>query len=234
VVDDEESLRTTLAANLELDGFDVVEAADGTEALELVRQRDFDLVLTDIRMPGMNGVDLFREIRQLRPRVPVVLMTAFAMEHLIQQALREGVYMVMPKPFDVEQLVLSLHAALKRPVVLVVDAANAAEVTARALEATGLPARAVASADAALELVREGTIGVCVVDLSLPGGDAADLMARIRQLDRAVVVIAISSHDVEALLRRAAVHAAAILRRPVAPADLVEAIARARARAHRP
>ncbi|HUS67503.1 MAG TPA: response regulator, partial [Kofleriaceae bacterium] len=74
LVDDEEGLRTTLAANLELDGFDVVEAADGIEALAHARRRAFDLVVTDIRMPGMNGVDLFRAIRGLHPRVPVVLM----------------------------------------------------------------------------------------------------------------------------------------------------------------
>lgn len=231
VVDDEASLRTTLAANLELDGFDVVEASDGVEALALARTRAFDLVLTDIRMPGMNGVDLFRAIRQLHPTVPVLLMTAFAVEHLIQQALREGVYMVIPKPFDVEQLVHSLQAALHRPVVLVIDVPNAAATTARALAAVGLLARAATTDAEVLDLVREGRVGVCVVDLTRPGSDGPGLIERIRRLEQTLVVIAISSQDDEVLLRRAAVHAAAILQRPVVPADLVEAIARARARA---
>ena len=68
VVDDEESLRITLAANLELSGFEVVEAANGTQALEILENRAFDVVLSDIRMPGMNGVELFQKRSSRRGR----------------------------------------------------------------------------------------------------------------------------------------------------------------------
>lgn len=231
LVDDEDGLRTTLAANLELDGFEVVEAADGAEALEHAERRSFDLVVTDIRMPGMNGVELFRAIRRLHPRVPVVLMTAFALEHLIQQALREGVYVVMSKPFDVEHAMRTLHAALDRPLLVLVEAPAEVAATTRALEALGIAVQAPVSADAALDLVRAGRVGACVVDLGLPGVDGPALIEHIRRIDADVVVLALSSQDVDSLLQRAAVHAAAILRRPVAPGDLVEALARARARA---
>src|SRR5271166_5091781 len=96
LVDDEQSLLMTLAANLELDGLDVTTAESGQRALELFESEPFDLVLSDIRMPGMNGVDLFRRIRAQRPECPVVLMTAFALEGLVQEAIAEGVFTVLP------------------------------------------------------------------------------------------------------------------------------------------
>ena len=91
IVDDERSLLLTLVANLELEGFEVVAASDGARALELVREQRFDLLLTDVRMPGMNGVDLFRQIRRVCPQMPVILMTAYAVETLIDEAIQEEI-----------------------------------------------------------------------------------------------------------------------------------------------
>src|SRR6185437_3367023 len=91
IVDDERPILLTLAANLELDDFEVATAESGAAALELLARETFDLVLSDVRMPGMNGVELFRRIRQLRPDCPVVLMTGFAIEGLVYDAVAEGV-----------------------------------------------------------------------------------------------------------------------------------------------
>jgi CheY-like chemotaxis protein len=121
VVDDEPGLLMTLAANLELEGFEVVAAESGARALDLFEQGAFDLVLSDIRMPGMNGVDLFRTLRSKQHGVPVVLMTAFALEGLVQEAIREGAFTVLPKPFDLDHVVGALTRAAKSPVVLLVD-----------------------------------------------------------------------------------------------------------------
>src|SRR5512140_1747134 len=101
IVDDESSLLMTLAANLELEGFDVVEASTPQRALELVRSQHFDLVLSDIRMPGMSGVDLFHAIRATHPQMPVILMTAFALEAMVRDAIEHGVYTVLAKPFEI-------------------------------------------------------------------------------------------------------------------------------------
>src|SRR4051812_37130854 len=105
VVDDEEGLRTSLAANLELEGYEVHEASDGARAIELVQAEDFDLVITDVRMPGIDGIDTFREIRKIRPGVAVVMMTAFTTERLIDKALDEGVYTVVTKPFAMDRII---------------------------------------------------------------------------------------------------------------------------------
>jgi len=224
VVDDEAGLRTTLAANLELDGFEVVEADSAVAALARAREQAFDVVVTDIRMPGMSGVDLFRQLRQLRPGMPVLLMTGFTAEEVIRDALREGVHMVVAKPFDVERLGRQLRRAVDRPLVCVIGLGACAIA-----DALSVPARAAISEEEAVALVESGQVGVCVIDLAT--GDAAGLIARLRAIDPELAFIVLSGHGADHLIRPAAPHASSILRKPVPPQDLVEAIARARARA---
>lgn len=231
VVDDEVPLLMTLVANLELDGFDVMEAKSGEQALELVREHSFDVVLSDIRMPGMNGVDLCRQIRKVRPELPVILMTAFTGEGLVREAVDEGALMVIPKPFAIEHLIRMLFSAMHRPVVLVIDdSVEVAETMAAALHAAGLPARAVYDGQAAIAAFRAGDIGVCVVDMVMPGLTGPDVIEKIHAIDPGVVVIAVSGYDVEELFRRISSHADAIMRKPIEPSDLLQAIASARVR----
>src|SRR5690349_8933993 len=118
VVDDEQSMRMTVAANLELEGFEVMDAENAEKALALIKAQKFDLVLSDVRMPGMNGVELFRLVHQLQPELPVILMTAFALEGLVQEAMREGAFTLLPKPFEIEHLVAALSSAVRGPMVL--------------------------------------------------------------------------------------------------------------------
>src|SRR5689334_8117095 len=99
IVDDEESLRTSLLVNLEDEGYEVTEAESGQEASELAAKQPFDLIVTDMRMPGRNGLETFREIRKLRSDALIMLMTGFANESLVSEALSEGAYTVLYKPF---------------------------------------------------------------------------------------------------------------------------------------
>lgn len=231
VVDDEAPLLMTLVANLELEGFEVMEAKSGEQALELLGGHHFDVVLSDIRMPGMNGVDLCREIRKRQPELPVILMTAFTVEGLVREAVDEGALMVIPKPFAIEHLIRMLFTAMHRPVVLVIDdSVEVAETMAAALHAAGLPARAVYDGPAAIAAFEAGDIGVCVVDMVMPGLTGPDVIERIHALDPTVVVIAVSGFDVEELFRRVSSHADAIMRKPIEPSDLLQAIASARVR----
>ena len=231
VVDDEASLLMTLVANLELEGFDVSEAKNAEQALAELRTREFDLVLSDIRMPGMSGVDLCRAIHKVRPELPVVLMTAFSVESVVRDAVNEGALLVLPKPFAIEHLVRILISAMRRPVVLVVDdVPEAADTMIAAFHAVGLPARSVYDGQSALEAFRAGDISVCVVDMVMPGLSGADVIERLRTLDPRVVVIAVSGHDVDELFRRVSPLIDTFLRKPVDPHKLLQVIASARLR----
>ena len=231
VVDDEQSLLLTLAANLELEGFEVVAASSAQEALRLLEEGPFDLLLSDIRMPGMNGVELFERVRQLRPETPVLLMTAFAFEGLVQRAMEEGVFAVLSKPFKVDDLIRALSVALKRPLVLVVDdEVPVAETAAASLNEAGVRARALFDGEAALALVRSEAVDVCVVDLVMPNASGAELIRRLTELSPSIACIAVSGHDVPHLFRQAASQAYTFLRKPVPVRELAQTIAQARGR----
>jgi CheY-like chemotaxis protein len=229
LVDDEESLRITLAANLELEGWEVVEASSGEEALELAETQAFDLVLSDIKMPGMNGVELFRALRAKWPTVPCILMSAFALEDLVGSALSEGVFTLLPKPFDIPAAIAVLTRAAHGPVVLVVDDARTdAEATASLFEAVGLTAAAVFSGEEALEAISGGSVDVCVVDLVMPGMSGAELIEEFRKEKPEVPVIAVSGYDVPSLLRASEAKVFTSFQKPVPPGELIRAVAQAR------
>jgi DNA-binding NtrC family response regulator len=180
-------------------------------------------------MPKMNGVELFRELRTRHPKLPVILMTAFALEGLVAQALREGVWTLLPKPFDIDHLVAALGNAVRGPAVLIVDDAEPlATATAAALCAVGVRAEAIADGARAVAAVKDGSVDVCVVDMVMPGLSGPEVIERIHQINPAITCIAVSGHDVQDLFRRAASHVHTFLRKPIDPANLAETIARAR------
>ncbi|TMH83863.1 MAG: sigma-54-dependent Fis family transcriptional regulator [Betaproteobacteria bacterium] len=102
VVDDERAIQDTLAWCLRTDGHEVRTAGSGEEALAIMADQGFDLIISDIIMPGLSGVDLLRKARALQPRTPVVLITAFATVETAVEALREGAsdYVMKPLKFD--------------------------------------------------------------------------------------------------------------------------------------
>ncbi|WP_426756548.1 response regulator [Myxococcus sp. Y35] len=232
LVDDEESLRITLAANLELEGHTVLEAANGEEALRLLEHQSVDVVLTDIRMPGLHGVELLRRIKQERPDMPVVLMTAFTAEELVDDALAEGAFTVLPKPFDVTHALDTVLRAARAPQVLVVDdTEQVARGMVRALSTVGLRARAVYSGEEALASLRSGEYDVCVLDLVMPEMSGPELVSKVRAANLSVAIIAVSGHVVPEMLRRVAAQGAVVcMTKPVPLRELVQAIARVRGR----
>jgi len=121
IVDDDRNMTHTLADILALKGHETAEAASGPEAIEQARARTFDLVLSDIRMPGMNGVELHRELRRVQPGLPLVLMTAYAAKELIRQGLEEGVIDAVDKPLDIQRLLDFLDRLAESRTITVVD-----------------------------------------------------------------------------------------------------------------
>ncbi len=111
IVDDEESLVETLQVLLKREGFDTIAALSGSEAIEKLSESP-DVVLTDIRMPKVSGIDVLAEVRSQRPDVPVVLMTAQASLQSAIQAVNQGAFYYVQKPFTNEELIAILRKAL--------------------------------------------------------------------------------------------------------------------------
>lgn len=115
VVDDEESVRMVLSQVLQEDGYSVTEAASAEQALELMNKETFCLVITDIVMPGMTGIELLKKIKQLYPETQVIIMTSYASLDTAITALRYGAYDYFFKPFkDIELVSATTARAIEK------------------------------------------------------------------------------------------------------------------------
>ncbi len=113
VVDDDSAMREMMVSMLESSGIRARAAASAPAALDALREEEFDVVLSDIRMPGKDGIELLGEIRELRPRTPVVLMTAFGSIDSAVAAMRAGAFDYIPKPFKRDEAMLVLERAFE-------------------------------------------------------------------------------------------------------------------------
>lgn len=111
VVDDTPSLAESLTDILTIKGYDVYAASSGAEALEILQNHQVDILLTDVRMPDMDGVALHRATRKTHPNLFTILMTAYAADDIIQRGMAEGIKTVLTKPLDIDFLLTLLSAA---------------------------------------------------------------------------------------------------------------------------
>jgi DNA-binding NtrC family response regulator len=112
VVDDKEMLRDSVGATLQRAGFNVVTASDGESALEVIARRRPDAVVTDLRMPGMTGLALLEQAKQIDDALPIVLMTAFGAVDTAVEAMRRGAFDYITKPFEGDELVIAIKRAI--------------------------------------------------------------------------------------------------------------------------
>ncbi|MCL2485589.1 MAG: response regulator, partial [Endomicrobia bacterium] len=124
IADDEEGLRFSLASILEIEGHNVLTAENGLQALDLVKNTDFDIAFLDIRMPEMNGVEVFKEIKKINTKTIVVMMTAYAMNDLIREAIKEGAFACISKPFEIEDILNTVKEINTKPSALIVSSDN--------------------------------------------------------------------------------------------------------------
>ena len=114
VCGDEPGMRESLAKHLRENGFDVDVASDGNDALDRIREKDYFLVLAGIRMAGVEGLELLRETKKLRPATIVVMVTGKSDVNEAIEAIRWGAWDYLRKPFDSEDVLLTVMRAVKK------------------------------------------------------------------------------------------------------------------------
>ncbi len=112
VVDDEKNYLRVLSAVLEDEGYEVLTALNGSEALEIHKRSDLDLILTDMKMPGMNGIELLENVKAIDPDLPVIMMTAHGTVDKAVEAMQKGAYSYILKPFDNDRLIIYVKKAV--------------------------------------------------------------------------------------------------------------------------
>jgi DNA-binding NtrC family response regulator len=113
IIDDEKNIREGLAAAFEMDGYNVRIAADGREGLSFIEKGDIDLVITDLRMPGISGADVLRKVTTETPGIPVIVLTGHGSIDAAVDAMRNGAYDFLTKPLNLDQLSLIVKRALQ-------------------------------------------------------------------------------------------------------------------------
>ncbi len=199
VVDDDEGMAVTLRDVLDSMGYAVEIAFPGSEALQRVRERRPDCILMDIKMPGMTGVDAYREIKRLSLDSATIFMTAYTRSSLVEKAHREGAIAVLTKPLDPEQ-VLSLieETAGMTPVLIVDDDVSFCRSLASALAARAFDVRTAQTTRQAIELFERKPSRIVILDRKFEEGGDLDVFRLMREIDpRAIVIPMAALSDLE-------------------------------------
>ncbi len=197
IVDDDQHMTHTLADILSLAGHETVEASSGPEALEKAGVLPFDCILTDVRMPEMNGVELHRHLHQTQPGLPVVLMTAYATDELIHQGLDEGVAGVLDKPLDMKRLLRFFSAlAENRSIVVVDDDARFCRTLSDILDRQGFRVAQITDPHMEVEQIISNA-QIILLDMKLNHINGLDILKKIRALDPALPVLLVTGYQLE-------------------------------------
>lgn len=114
IVDDEERFRTTMCKLLAVRGLEASTTGDGKEALKELREKSYDVVILDVRMPEMSGIQVMTELRKLDPFIEVIIMTGYASVDTAKKIMELGAYDYMLKPYNVEELMEKIDEAYDR------------------------------------------------------------------------------------------------------------------------
>ncbi len=114
IIDDEKSIRNTLREILEYEKFKIDEAEDGVAGIEKVKKNKYDLILCDIKMPKMDGIEVLENVQKISPETPIVMVSGHGTIETAVEALKKGAYDFIPKPLDLNRLLVSVRNAIDR------------------------------------------------------------------------------------------------------------------------
>lgn len=201
IVDDNVNLRKTMSLILKRQGYTVTTAEDGQKAIVQVEQSLFDMILMDIKMPLMNGVEAYKRIKAIRPESVVLMMTAHAVEDLVQEALEEGVYGIVYKPLDIEKLLdlIKKSAEIKqRTLTLVVDDdPGTCAMFTNVLDKKGYKVGIAHTGEEAITLTQQNRYDIIFIDVKLPTINGLETYLSIKETNPDAVVIMMTAYRQE-------------------------------------
>src|SRR5450631_603942 len=198
VVDDEVDTCRNLSDILTDLGYHVEVAHDGMSALELVRQKPFDVALLDFKMPGMDGLTLYREIKKLRADTVSIVVTAYAGGDTQAEALAAGAWQVLSKPVDFPKLLGLVDEALGQPLVMVVDDDHDLCATLwDILRDRGFRVCLAHGEQQAAERLKGRDFKIVLIDMKLPSGDGTSVFRIVRETNPQARTVFITGHRSE-------------------------------------
>jgi len=231
IVDDDPNLRDLLVDTLGAIGYRTTGASDGIEALQMLKEEKFDLMISDIKMPGIDGIALLKKTRRYYPDLPVLFITGVASPEIIGRASPDG---FLAKPFRISHIEELIEDALKdksekavnliRRVMVVDDDDLFRDMLTEALSYNDYIPFAVSNGDDALRELENGTIDAVITDIKMPGMDGITLLKKIKIIYPRMPVILITaflSRD-EADRKAGSVEADGFLQKPFEVDNIIE------------
>jgi len=197
IVDDDRRMAKTLTDIFKVKGYEAEAAYSGPEALDKMKKDHFDCVLTDIKMPEVNGVELYKAIKAMRPDLPVVLMTAYSTDRLVKEGLEEGAIATLTKPLDINMLLAFFSSLRKeRSIVIVDDDPQFRKTLGDILRARGFAVTQVADPLTLVETLRTDA-QVVLLDMKLDRISGLEVLNEIREHYPRLPVILITGYREE-------------------------------------
>ncbi len=210
IVDDDADIRSNMSDILGDLGYLTSGAANGTEALELMSRNSYEIALLDLNMGGMDGLELYRNLRQQHPETEAFLVSAYTSEGMADEAIRSGILRVFRKPLDMPELIRNIDEALRRLLVLVVDDDKAfASELQETLHQHGYRVGVASSEDDAFEHLHSAAYDTVMLDINSEHVDPVRVLAALRKMNpnaRALIVSDSKNNEnvIEQLLARGA------------------------------
>lgn len=181
VADDDRRMVKTICDILKVKGYKALQAYTGEDAIEKVKSEIPDCVLMDIKMPGINGVEALKMIKDISPDITVLLMSAYATEELIKEGKQQGAYTVLTKPINVQMVLLFLSLLRNEESILVVDDDPAfCKTLMDILHSRGYRVETEADPEKVLGHMKQEYKLVVILDLKLGNANGLDVMKAIR------------------------------------------------------
>lgn len=198
IADDEEDICRNMADILGDLGYLVDIAHNGFDALVLAQQHPYDMALLDLKMPGMDGLTLYRQIKKFSAGTVAIIVTAFATNATALEALSAGTLNVLPKPVDIPRLLELITPALERPLALLVDDdIDLCDSLWDVLNVRGYRLCIAHDENEAAERLKTRQYHMVLIDLKLPQGDGLGVFRKVQQSNPRPRTIAITGNQLE-------------------------------------
>ncbi len=227
IVDDDRRMARTLMDIFRVKGYDVVTAHSAKEALKKIEKGGIDCVLSDIKMPEMSGVEFHRTIKEKNPDLPVVLMTAYSDDKLVEEGLEGGAITVLPKPLDIN-ILLGFFSSLRKEhsVVIVDDDPDFCKTLGDILMERGF---GVTRYTVPFELLKklDENINVILLDMKLGETSGLDVLKKIKKKHPHMPVILVTGYReemAESIEKALSITAHTCLYKPLQIEELLETI----------
>ncbi len=199
VVDDNEDLCKNVADIIESRNYEADMAYNGIQAIEMVNKNHYDLIIMDIKMPVMNGVEAFKKIKVISPETIIIMNTAFAVEDLIKEALREGAFAALKKPLDFDNLFNIINDAIGEDTMILVvdDDKNLCDNMKDILISKGYRISVACDSTSAIQKAQENNFDIILLDMKLPPLNGLETYLAIKNIRPNVVAVVITGYSLE-------------------------------------